>query len=82
MRVIKRDMQVDEKLRTAYDNMDDYLPKSQASFNSDGCITIRNYDKSNKNKDEIIILTQTETEAIIHLFFQISDKINTHRLPF
>ena len=82
MKVLKREMLVEEKLRTADNNINDYLPSSQASFNSDGCITIRNYDKSNKNKDEIFILTPTETEAIIRLFSEFANKINTHKLPF
>ena len=82
MRVIKREMQIEEKLRTADDNINDYLPKSQASFNSDNCIVIRNYDASNKNKDEIIILTPTETNAIFLLFSSLGEKTKNYTLPF
>ena len=40
----------------------------QASFNSDGCLTLRNYDRCDKANDEIIILTDDETQAIVRLF--------------
>lgn len=46
---------------------DKYMPLSQASLNSDNCICIRNYDYE-KDNDEIIILNQIETKAIIDLF--------------
>ena len=82
MRVLKRKIVIDEKLRTANDNMGEYLPKSQASFNSDNCITIRNYDASDKNKDEIIILSPTETNAIFLLFSSIGKKTKNYTLPF
>ena len=82
MKVIKREMIVEEKIRTADDNINEYLPKSQASFNSDNCITIRNYDASDKNKDEIIILTPTETNAIFLLFSNLGEKTKNYTLPF
>lgn len=44
-----------------------YMPFSQASLNSDNCICVRNYN-CEKYNDEIIILNQTETKAIIELF--------------
>lgn len=82
MQVIKRKMQAEVKIRTADDNIDEYLPKSQASFNSDNCITIRNYDTRNKNKDEIIILSPTETNAIFLLFSRLGEKTKNYTLPF
>lgn len=53
----------------------------QASLNSDGNITLRNYNIRNKNSDEIIILSAEETQAIIKLFSEIG-KIGNNSLPF
>ena len=39
----------------------------QASINSDGRITLRNYDPYAKDNDEIIILSDNETKAIFDL---------------
>ena len=44
---------------------------SQASINSDGVLTIRNYDSADKNNDEIIIFSNEETQAIIRLFSKL-----------
>ena len=55
---------------------------SQASFNSDGVLTLRNYDPDNKQMDEIIIFTRSETEAIVQLMSKISQTITNHTLPF
>ena len=41
---------------------------SQASINSDGVITLRNYNPFDKNVDEIIVLSKEETNAIMELF--------------
>lgn len=79
---IKRNMAVTECEKTANDNIDVYLPYCQASFNSDGHITMRNYDKSNKNNDEIIILSNSETEALFALFSIIGQKNKKYDLPF
>ena len=79
---IKRNMAVTECEKTANDNIDVYLPYCQASFNSDGHITMRNYDKSNKNNDEIIILSNSETEALFALFSKIEQKTKKYDLPF
>jgi len=54
----------------------------QASFNSDGCITLRNYDINNKNSDEIIILSAEETQAIVKLFKSIAKNFGCNELPF
>ena len=53
---------------------------SQASFNSDGCITLRNYN-SNRD-DEIIILTHDETHAILKLFSKLGTMNKNYNLPF
>ena len=39
----------------------------QASLNSDGVITLRNYNIENKDSNEIIILSAEETQAIFGL---------------
>lgn len=79
---IKRNMITDEAVRTANDNINEYLPYCQASFNSDGNITLRNYDRSDKNKDEIIILSESETNAIFALFNKMMNKSKQYDLPF
>ena len=65
MKVIKREMITieNETQETCYEHK-----ACQASFNSDGNITLRNYDRCDKNKDEIIILSDYETRAIFDLF--------------
>lgn len=82
MIVIKRTMNAEEIVKTADNNINQYLPYCQASFNSDGNITLRNYDRSNKNKDEIIILSNSETEALFALFSKIGQKNKNYDLPF
>lgn len=54
----------------------------QASFNSDSCITLRNYNIENKNSDEIIILSAEETQAIIKLFKSMAKNFGLNELPF
>ena len=44
MNVLKRNMETNEAIKTANDNIDEYLPSCQASFNSDGNITWRNFN--------------------------------------
>ena len=80
MEVIKRNMNAEKVVETADNNINEYLPYCQASFNSDGNITLRNYDRSDKNKDEIIILSDSETNALSALFNKIGQKIKN--LPF
>lgn len=80
MIVIKRNMNAEKVVETADNNINEYLPYCQASFNSDGNITLRNYDRSDKNKDEIIILSDSETNALFALFNKIGQKIK--KLPF
>lgn len=82
MIVIKRNMNVEEIVKTADNNIDEYLPHCQASFNSDGNITLRNHDHSNKNKDEIIILSDSETNALFALFNKIGQKYKKIGFPF
>lgn len=68
--VITRE-QSEEKERFAY---------SQASFNSDGCIVLRNFN--NSRDDEIIILTHDETHAILKLFSKFGTMNKNYNLPF
>lgn len=82
MIVKKRNMNIEETVKTANDNIDQYFPHCQASFNSDGNITLRNYDRSNKNKDEIIVLSDSETNALFALFSKIGQKNKNYDLPF
>lgn len=82
MIVINRKMNAEERLTTANDNINQYLPYCQASFNSDGNITLRNYDRSDKNKDEIIILSNSETNALFALFSKMNEKKQNFDLPY
>ena len=83
MKIIKRQMEIPaEQLIIGDDNRDVYLPYCQASFNSDGNITLRNYDRSNKNKDEIIILSNSETKALFELFSKMGQVNKNYDLPF
>ena len=83
MKIIKRKMQTpNEPFIIGNDNLDTYLPYCQASFNSDGNITLRNYDRANKNSDEIIILSESETKALFELFSKMGQKYKAYDLPF
>ena len=54
----------------------------QASFNSQGYITLRNYNIEDKDSDEIICLSAEETQAVIELFSRLGRMTRTHTLPF
>lgn len=82
MIIVKRTTNVVENIKTANNNINEYLPYCQASFNSDGNITLRNYDRSDKSKDEIIILSTSETEALFLLFSRLGQKNRNYTLPF
>lgn len=60
----------------------DCFADCQASFNSDGNITLRNYNRQDKDKDEIIILSRHETNALFALFSKIGQKNKNYDLPF
>lgn len=75
MKVIERQMQVTESQQKHN------YQQCQASINSDGCITVRNYSLCNKNQDEIIILSREETRAIFNLFNRLSE-MGKDWLPF
>lgn len=77
MKIIDREMVIKESVS----DKSNYSLKCQASFNSDGNITLRNYSIQNKNSDEILILSAEETQAIIKLFYAI-DAIKNNVLPF
>ena len=57
----------------------EHLPFSQASFNSHGCLTIRNYNPSRLDTDVIVCLNETETKAVFDLFKRFR---NLDCLPF
>lgn len=56
-----------------------HFNKSQASYNSDGRLTLRNYHWEDKNSDEIILFSRQETEAILNLFVRLEEEKG---LPF
>ena len=74
MKIIDRKME-----STTTKTFMDCCGTSQASFNSDGCIVLRNYDRYKKENDEIMVLSENETNAVIRLF----KKLKSHDiLPF
>lgn len=77
MKIIKRETTIPKEINT-----NEYFPHCQASFNSDGFITLRNYDRSNKSNDEIILLSKPETEALFELFSKLGKVNNNYKLPF
>lgn len=82
MKIIKREINTTKQVETADHNINEYLPYCQASFNSDGFITLRNYDRSNESKQEIILLSKSETEALFALFSKLGQKNKNYDLPF
>ena len=56
-----------------------FYSNSQASFNSNGCLVIRNYNSDSAEHDNIIVLSVRETKAIIQLFELMR---NNNILPF
>ena len=76
MQIIKREIKSDvSEVKTKL--------HCQASFNSDGVITLRHYSPYEKETDDIIVFSQRETIAIIKLFKEINERIsNKNDLPF
>lgn len=64
MKIIDREMKVVESCT----DKSNYSLECQASFNSDGVLTLRNYNIEDKNSDEIIIFSREETNAVVELF--------------
>ena len=75
MKIIDREMKVVESCT----NKSNYSLMCQASFNSDGVLTLRNYNIEDKNSDEIIIFSREET--IVKLFREFK-LLNVHDIPF
>lgn len=71
----KREMKKAETIKIEH-------PCWQASFNSDGRLTLRGYNIYNQDNDEIILFSQSETRAVIELFREIADKIKSVDMPF
>lgn len=68
MKIIEREMKSNESKT----QMNNWL--CVASFNSHGNIVLRNYEPCIKDKDEIIILSDNETQAIFDLFRRLKNK--------
>ncbi len=77
MKIIDREMKVVESCT----DKSNYSLKCQASFNSDGVLTLRNYNIEDKNSDEIIIFSREETNAIVELFRAIK-QLGVPDIPF
>lgn len=78
MKILDREMKVKAIITEKSNNSLD----CQASFNSDGYITLRNFTHPNKESDEIIILSAEETQAIIQLFSKLGRVFQNNTLPF
>ena len=77
MKIIDREMKAVESVT----EKSNYALKCQASFNSDGVLTLRNYNIENKNSDEIIIFSREETNASVELFRAIK-QLGVPDIPF
>lgn len=77
MKIIDREMKVVESCT----DKSNYSLNCQASFNSDGVLTLRNYNIEDKNSDEIIIFSREETNAIVELFRAIK-QLGVPDIPF
>nr|DAR84822.1 MAG TPA: hypothetical protein [Caudoviricetes sp.] len=77
MKLIDREMKIKETIS----NKSNTSLFCQASFNSDGVLTLRNYNIENKDSDEIIILSREETLAIIKLLREMQG-LRVCDLPF
>lgn len=80
MVVLKREMNITDSYKSQQCYNLNF--ECQASINSDGNITLRNYDVENKSMDEIIVMSKKETEAIFKLMHVIKEKIDENDLPF
>ena len=55
----------------------------QASFNSDGVITLRHYSPYEMGTDDIFVFSDGDAKAIIKLFTEINNRISDkNNLPF
>lgn len=77
MILIDRKMEVVESIS----RKSNFCLNCQASFNSDGVLTLRNYNREDKSGDEIIVLSREETEAIVNLFKEMR-KLGSQNIPF
>ncbi len=76
MQIIKRKMEVEkEKIESDYTSC-------QASFNSDGVLTLRQKSECNQNEDIITVFSRSETKALIDLFFKLKENFNLPDIPF
>ena len=62
MEIIKRKIKADRE---------ELKDKIQFSFNSDGRIAIKIFEKTNPNEDRLIVLTTNETWELIHFIRDI-----------
>ena len=79
MILIDREMQVTKTVT----NKGQTSLDCQASLNSNGVITLRNYTVGREDSDEIIVLSHEETEAIFELFRKLKKAFKcVDGLPF
>ena len=72
---------IERKTESKVSNTNELL-HCQASFNSDGNITLRHYNPYHKESDEILVFSHQETRAIFKLFSKIKSNIKEFDLPF
>ena len=78
MKIINREMTAEVTIT----DKSNHCLDCQASFNSDGYITLRNFTRPKKDSDEIIIFSAEETQAIIQLFSRLGCMFRNNTLPF
>lgn len=71
MQIIKR------KIESSTEEVNDYKERIQVSYNSDRMLVLRRYNSVDPSQDTLLVLSQTETNAIIR-FLKNSDDA----LPF
>ena len=75
MQIIKRKMSATKETTVE-------CGRVQASFNSDGRITLRTTNGIEEDGDMIVVLSHEETSAIVTLFREIKCTLRVQDLPF
>ena len=75
-------MQIIKRKMSATKETTEECGRVQASFNSDGHITLRTTNGIEEDGDMIVVLSHEETSAIVTLFREIKCTLRVQDLPF
>ncbi|PWM64327.1 MAG: hypothetical protein DBX61_11960 [Clostridiales bacterium] len=75
-------MQIIKRKMSATKDTTEECGRVQASFNSDGRITLRMTNGTGEDDDMIVVFSQEETIAIVTLFKEIKCTLRVQDLPF